>query len=167
MRGNCWPVVATSKGAGSGLRRYSPPICATCPSQLTSTIRFTRVADQLWRLFPRTGALPKRRDKSPPPQRVCLIFQNGVMSHRQLPSARRLKGFISERLSPVIEYLMVWHHFLLIEDAGIEIGSDFGTDSADMHAQGRMKLTGRRRISSWKRTLRFTSFMRSVRPVRG
>jgi len=64
----------------------------------------------------------------------------GVMNHRQLPSARRLKGFISERLSPVIEYLMVWHHFLLIEDAGIEIGTDFGTDSADMHAQGRMKL---------------------------
>jgi hypothetical protein len=48
------------------------------------------------------------------------------MNHRQLPSARRLKGFLSERLSPVIEYLMVWHHFLLIQDEGIEIGSALG-----------------------------------------
>jgi len=63
----------------------------------------------------------------------------GVMSHRELPSARRLKGFVTERLSPVIEYLVVWHQFLLIGEEGIEIGSAFGTDSADMHAQGRMK----------------------------
>ncbi len=63
----------------------------------------------------------------------------GVMSHQQLPSARRIKSFAAERLSPVIEYLMLWHHFLLIGDEGIEIGTDFGTDSADMHAQGRMK----------------------------
>ena len=63
----------------------------------------------------------------------------GVMSQQQLPSARRIKGFAAERLSPVIEYLMLWHHFLLIGDEGIEIGTDFGTDSADMHAQGRMK----------------------------
>lgn len=63
----------------------------------------------------------------------------GVMSHQQLPSARRIKGFAAERLSPVIEYLVLWHHFLLIGDEGIEIGTDFGTDSADMHAQGRMK----------------------------
>jgi hypothetical protein len=63
----------------------------------------------------------------------------GVMNHGQLPSARRIKGFATERLSPVIEYLVLWHHFLLIGDEGIEIGADFGTDAADMHAQGRMK----------------------------
>ena len=63
----------------------------------------------------------------------------GVMNHQQLPSARRIKGFVAERLSPVIEYLVLWHQFLLIGDEGIEIGSDFGTDAADMHAQGRMK----------------------------
>lgn len=62
-----------------------------------------------------------------------------VMSHAELPSERRIKGFATERLSPVIEYLVLWHQFLLLEDEGIEIGSDFGTDSGDMHAQGRMK----------------------------
>jgi len=62
-----------------------------------------------------------------------------VMSRAQLPSERRIKGFAVERMSPVIEYLVLWHQFLLIQDEGIEIGSDFGTDSADMHAQGRMK----------------------------
>jgi len=63
----------------------------------------------------------------------------GVMNQRELPSARRIKGFVSERLSPVIEYLVLWHQFLAIQDEGIEVGSDFGTDAADMHAQGRMK----------------------------
>jgi hypothetical protein len=62
-----------------------------------------------------------------------------VLSHRQLPSERRIKGFASERMAPVIEYLVLWHQFLLIQDEGIQIGRDFGTDSADMHAQGRMK----------------------------
>jgi hypothetical protein len=62
-----------------------------------------------------------------------------VMSHEQLPSERRIKGFATERLSPVMEYIVLWHQFLLLGELGIEIGSDFGTDSADMHAQARMK----------------------------
>ena len=62
-----------------------------------------------------------------------------VMSHGQLPSERRIKGFATERMAPVMEYLVLWHQFLLIGEAGIEIGSDFGTDSADLHAQARMK----------------------------
>ena len=57
------------------------------------------------------------------------------MDHRQLPSERRLKGFATERMGPVIEYLVLWHQFLLIGEMGIDSGSDFGTDSADMHAQ--------------------------------
>jgi len=66
------------------------------------------------------------------------LFLN-VMSHGQLPSERRIKGFATERMSPVIEYLVLWHQSLLIQEDGIEIGPDFGTDSADMHAQARMK----------------------------
>lgn len=62
-----------------------------------------------------------------------------VMSHDKLPSERRIKGFLTERLAPVIEYLVLWHQFMLIGQKGIEIGSDFGTDSADMHDQARMK----------------------------
>ncbi len=62
-----------------------------------------------------------------------------VMSRGELPSERRIKGFATERMSPVIEYLVLWHQCLLVQEDGIEIGSDFGTDSADMHAQARMK----------------------------
>ena len=63
-----------------------------------------------------------------------------VMSHEQLPSERRIKGFATERMAPVIEYLVLWHQFLLLQDDRIEIAADFGTDSADMHAQARMKM---------------------------
>jgi hypothetical protein len=66
------------------------------------------------------------------------LFLN-VMSRGELPSERRIKGFATERMSPVIEYLVLWHQALLVQEDGIEIGSDFGTDSADMHAQARMK----------------------------
>ncbi len=38
-----------------------------------------------------------------------------------------------------MEYVVLWHQFLLLGELGIEIGSDFGTDSGDMHAQARMK----------------------------
>ncbi|MCP4895694.1 MAG: hypothetical protein GY906_01865 [bacterium] len=62
-----------------------------------------------------------------------------VMSHRQLPSERRIKGFATERMAPVIDYLLLWHQFLLLGDDRIQIGAEFGTDSADMHSQARMK----------------------------
>jgi hypothetical protein len=62
-----------------------------------------------------------------------------VMCHEKLPSERRIKGFLSERLSPVIEYLVLWHQFALLKDQGIEIGTDFGTDAGDVHSQARMK----------------------------
>jgi len=62
-----------------------------------------------------------------------------VMNHRQLPSERRIKGFATERMAPVIDYLVLWHQFLLLGDERIEIGMEFGTDSADMQSQARMK----------------------------
>jgi hypothetical protein len=62
-----------------------------------------------------------------------------VMNHQHLPSARRIKGFATERMGPVIGYLVLWHQFLLLQDGPIEIGAEFGTDSADMHGQARMK----------------------------
>ncbi len=62
-----------------------------------------------------------------------------VMSHEQLPSERRIKGFASERMTPVIEYLALWHQFMLLQDDRIQITAEFGTDSADMHGQARMK----------------------------
>lgn len=62
-----------------------------------------------------------------------------VMSQRELPSARRIKGFAAERLASVIEYLVLWHQFVLLEDDHLQIEADFGTDAADMHAQARMK----------------------------
>ncbi|MHB8901865.1 MAG: hypothetical protein ACYC6Y_24175, partial [Thermoguttaceae bacterium] len=39
-----------------------------------------------------------------------------VMRHDQLPSERRIKGFATERMAPVIEYLVLWHQFLLLGD---------------------------------------------------
>ena len=63
-----------------------------------------------------------------------------VMRHEQLPSERRIKGFATERMAPVIQYLVLWHQFLLLRDDRIEIGAEFGTDSADMHALARMKM---------------------------
>jgi len=63
----------------------------------------------------------------------------GVMSRQKLPSERRIKGFVTERLSPVIEYLVLGHQVVLLGQEGIEIGCDFGTDAADMLSQGRMK----------------------------
>ena len=62
-----------------------------------------------------------------------------VMSHEQLPSERRIKGFATERMAPVIEYLVLWHQFMLLQDDRIEITAEFGTDSADMHGLARMK----------------------------
>jgi len=62
-----------------------------------------------------------------------------VMSHCELPSERRIKGFATDRMGPVMEYLVLWHQMLLLQEEGIEIGSNFGTDAADMHALARMK----------------------------
>lgn len=62
-----------------------------------------------------------------------------VMNHQQLPSERRIKGFATERMAPVIEYLVLWHQFLLLQNGRIEIGTEFGTDGAEMHGQARMK----------------------------
>lgn len=47
-----------------------------------------------------------------------------VMHHEQLPSERRIKGFATERMAPVIEYLVLWHQFLLLRDGRIEIGAE-------------------------------------------
>lgn len=47
-----------------------------------------------------------------------------VMHHEQLPSERRVKGFATQRMAPVIEYLVLWHQFLLLRDGRIEIGAE-------------------------------------------
>ena len=62
-----------------------------------------------------------------------------VMSHDKWPSQRRIQEFLSERLAPVIEDPVLWHPLMRIGQKGIEIGSDFATDSADMHDQARRK----------------------------
>jgi hypothetical protein len=53
-----------------------------------------------------------------------------------------------ERLSPVIEYGVLWHQALLVQNGDIEIGSAFGTNSVDMHAQGRLNVFGEKFDSS-------------------
>jgi len=63
----------------------------------------------------------------------------GVMSNKQLPSARRLKGFLTERLAPAIEYVVLWLNLNLVEVGGIEPGDEFGTDGMEMAGLARRK----------------------------
>jgi hypothetical protein len=70
---------------------------------------------------------------------VPLRLFREVMIHDKWPSQRRIQGFLTERLAPLIEYPVLWHPWMLIAQKGIEIGWHFGTDSADMHGQARMK----------------------------
>jgi hypothetical protein len=62
-----------------------------------------------------------------------------VMSTEQLPSARRIKGFLTERLSPVIEHLVLWFNVGLVEKGGLTISDELGTDGMNMTAQARTR----------------------------
>ena len=63
----------------------------------------------------------------------------GVMRASQLPSARRVKGFLTERLAPAIEYVVLWLNLNLVERGGIEVPNEFGTDGMEMASQARCK----------------------------
>jgi hypothetical protein len=131
---------ALAEALEQGLFDFVTNLLASSYSRLGRRAHHPLLMLQVWLAMLAVGTMHPASFLRSVDDSVGLRLFLGVIRHQQLPSARRLKGFISERLSPVIEYLMVWHHFLLIEDEGIDIGSDFGTDSADMHAQGRMKL---------------------------
>jgi hypothetical protein len=63
----------------------------------------------------------------------------GVRSSRQLPSARRIKGFLVERLAPVMEHLVLWFNDGLVSRGGVAMGAEFGTDGLEMAAQARTR----------------------------
>lgn len=94
---------------------------------------------KLWRVILATGKTSPREFLGDLDDSVPLRLFREVMSHDKLPPERRIQGFLTERLAPLIEDLVLCHPFMLIGQKGIEIGSDFGTDSADMHDQARMK----------------------------
>jgi len=62
-----------------------------------------------------------------------------VMSQEELPSARRIKGFLVERLASVAEYVVLWFNVELVTKGGLEMGDEFGTDGIEMQAQARTK----------------------------
>ena len=63
----------------------------------------------------------------------------GVMSTAELPSARRIKGFLTDRLAPVAEHLVLWFNTKLVADGAVGMGDEFGTDGLEMGAQARTK----------------------------
>ena len=63
----------------------------------------------------------------------------GVFDARGLPSPRRIKGFLAERLAPVIEHLVRGLSASLVRQGGVPMGDEFGTDGLEMAAQARTK----------------------------
>ena len=63
----------------------------------------------------------------------------GVMSQAELPSPRRIKGFLSERLAPAIEHVVLWFNVGLVRQGGLDMGDEFGTDGMEMPGQARTK----------------------------
>lgn len=63
----------------------------------------------------------------------------GVMSQAELPSPRRIKGFLSERLAPAIEHVVLWFNVGLVAKGGLTMGEEFGTDGMEMAGQARTK----------------------------
>lgn len=57
----------------------------------------------------------------------------------QLPTPRRIKAFLEEKLAPAIEFVVLWFNLNVLEEGTIEMGEEFGTDGMEMHAQTRMK----------------------------
>jgi len=63
----------------------------------------------------------------------------GVRSEAELPSPRRIKGFLAERLAPVAEHLVRGLSVALVTRGGVARGDEFGTDGVEMAAQARTK----------------------------
>jgi hypothetical protein len=63
----------------------------------------------------------------------------GVMSRAELPSPRRIKAFLTDRLAPEIEHVVLWFNTGLLNQGGLEMGVEFGTDGMEMAAQARTK----------------------------
>jgi hypothetical protein len=63
----------------------------------------------------------------------------GVRSEAELPSPRRIKGFLAERLAPVAEHLVRGLSVALVTRGGVAMGDEFGTDGVEMAAQARTK----------------------------
>ena len=63
----------------------------------------------------------------------------GVMSRAERPSPRRIKGFLTDRLAPVIEQVVLWFNAGLVTQGGLKMGEEFGTDGMEMAAQARAK----------------------------
>ena len=57
----------------------------------------------------------------------------------QLPTPRRIKAFLEEKLAPAIEFIVLWFNLNLLEEGSIEMADEFGTDGMEMHAHARMK----------------------------
>jgi len=57
----------------------------------------------------------------------------------ELPTPRRIKAFLEEKLAPAIEFIVLWFNLKVLEEGSIEMGDEFGTDGMEMHAQARMK----------------------------
>ena len=62
-----------------------------------------------------------------------------AMSAAEFPSARRIKGFLVERLAPVAEHVVLWFNVELVSKGRLEMGEEFGTDGIEMAAQARKK----------------------------
>ena len=57
----------------------------------------------------------------------------------QLPTPRRIKAFLEEKVATAIEYIVLWFNLKVLEEGTIDMGDEFGTDGMEMHAQTRMK----------------------------
>ena len=66
------------------------------------------------------------------------LFLN-VFRAGQLPTPRRIKAFVEEKLAPAAEFIVLWLNLNILEDGGVEIGDAFGTDGMEMNAKARMK----------------------------
>jgi hypothetical protein len=130
---------ALSTALDQGLFDFAPNLLSSSYSRLGRRAHHPLLMLQIWLAMLALGTTHAASFLRSLDDSVQLRLFLGVMHHGQLPSARRIKAFVTERLSPVIEYLVLWHHFQLLAAEGIEVGPDFGTDAADMHAQGRMK----------------------------
>ena len=54
------------------------------------------------------------------------------MSQAELPSPRRIQAFLTDRLAPAIEHLLLWFNTGLLSREGLDMGREFGTDGMEM-----------------------------------
>ena len=92
------------------------------------------------------------------------LFLN-VFSSAALPSARRIKAFLEEKLPPAAEQIVLWLNLNLLEDGELEIGNQFGTDGMEPSLGSVLHLPfGQRRACARIRALRRHT-NRHFRPV--